>query len=153
MNKNKLDKLTSLASKQTSTWLKDADYRHDNSSWIEKSQFIALKILRTLKQKGLSQKDFAQLMSVSPQVINKWLKGGENFTLQSLSKIEDVLKISLIIDFNNVSDFSQTNAPKNNFTYLKRNRLKYDNIESQKTPLNKQVFMVAESNNSGKMSA
>jgi transcriptional regulator with XRE-family HTH domain len=153
MNNNKLDKLASVAFKQASTWLKDADYRNDNSSWIEKSQLIALKILRTLRLKGLTQKDFAKQMAVSPQVVNKWLKGSENFTLQTICKIEDILGMSLLVDFNNVSDLVHTNVSKNNFTKLKRDSIKYDRIGSQKTPFNKQVFMVRESNNSGKLSA
>jgi transcriptional regulator with XRE-family HTH domain len=43
-----------------------------------------------------SQKEFAQMMGVSPQLASKWLKGNVNFTLETISKIETVFGISLI---------------------------------------------------------
>jgi transcriptional regulator with XRE-family HTH domain len=142
MTNNKLDKLASVASKQTSTWLKDADYRHDNSSWIEKSQLIALKILRTLRLKGLTQKDFAKQMGVSPQVVNKWLKGSENFTLQTICKIEDKLEILLLIELNNSNESLKTSVSLNNFTKFKKPNLKHEKISSQIAPYNRDAFMV-----------
>lgn len=35
-------------------------------------------------------------MNVSPQQVNKWLKGKENFTFETVSKIEDALNIELL---------------------------------------------------------
>lgn len=65
-------------------------------SWKEKSQHIALELLDFLDENNLTQKAFAKLMGVSPQVINKWLKGQENFTLETIGKMETILQRHLI---------------------------------------------------------
>lgn len=62
----------------------------------KKSQLIALKILRTLRKRGLSQKQFAEQLNVSPQQVSKWVKGSENFTLETIEKIEKALGVTLI---------------------------------------------------------
>ncbi|WP_312331649.1 helix-turn-helix domain-containing protein [Sphingobacterium sp.] len=61
-----------------------------------KSQLIALKILRTLRQLGISQKEFSEKLGVSQQQVSKWVKGSENFTMDTIDKIEKVLGIQLI---------------------------------------------------------
>ncbi|WP_400261910.1 multiprotein-bridging factor 1 family protein [Sphingobacterium sp. SG20118] len=61
-----------------------------------KSQLIALRILQSIRKKGLSQKQLSEQMSVSPQTISKWVKGKENFTLETIEKIENALDINLI---------------------------------------------------------
>jgi transcriptional regulator with XRE-family HTH domain len=49
-----------------------------------------------LKQKGWSQKQLAENMKVSAQQINKIVKGKENLTLETISKLENALGIVLI---------------------------------------------------------
>jgi len=44
----------------------------------------------------MTQKKLAKLMGVSPQYINKVVKGKENLTLETITKIEQVLGITLI---------------------------------------------------------
>ncbi len=69
-----------------------------------KSQLIALKILRTLRQLGMSQKEFSERLGVSQQQVSKWVKGSENFTIDTIDKIEKVLGIDLIeIKSNDIS--------------------------------------------------
>ena len=105
MTKNKkeiLVNLEKLTKGKKSSWVEDAQYRVDNQKWIKRSQLIALKILRTLRTNKLSQKQpytqkqLADKLELSPQQINKWVKGNENFTLETISKIENILKIDLI---------------------------------------------------------
>lgn len=62
----------------------------------KKSQLVALKILRTLRKRGLSQKHFAEQLNVTPQQVSKWVKGSENFTFETIEKIEKALGITLI---------------------------------------------------------
>lgn len=62
----------------------------------KKSQLVALKILRTLRRQGRSQKQFAEQLNVSPQQVSKWVKGSENFTFETIEKIEKALGITLI---------------------------------------------------------
>ena len=44
----------------------------------------------------MTQRKLAEKMGVSPQYINKVVKGKENLTLETIAKIEDVLGITLI---------------------------------------------------------
>jgi ribosome-binding protein aMBF1 (putative translation factor) len=91
-----LNKLTPVIAPEPSQWLEQAEVRFQNRAWLQKSQAIALTILRALRVQGLTQKELAVQLNVSPQQVNKWVKGKENFTLETLTKIEQALKISLI---------------------------------------------------------
>lgn len=91
-----LDQFNRVVASESSKWLADADYRLEHKAWLLKSQAIALKILRSLRAQGLTQKELATQLNVTPQQVNKWVKGGENFTMETLTKIEQVLKIVLI---------------------------------------------------------
>ena len=91
-----LAKIDEVAVDSSSDWQAEAIYRLDNKAWLQKSQSIALKILRTIRAQNLSQKELAQKLDVSPQQVSKWLKGNENFTLETIVKIESILKIELI---------------------------------------------------------
>ena len=99
------EKLQRIAS-QDSKWKEKADWRKANESWLEKSAAIALKVMRTLKSKGLSQKDLADKLNISAQQVSKLVKGQENLTLESISKLESVLGISLL----EVPAFTDTTA-------------------------------------------
>ena len=92
MNKQKLNSISSF----DPTWEKDAIYRLKNSDWLLKSAKVALIVLRTLKNKSLSQKDLAILMGVKPQQINKIVKGRENLTFETICKLEKALDIPII---------------------------------------------------------
>lgn len=76
-------------------WLQKARYRRKNRAWLRKSQQVALKVLQTLDEKEMQQKELAEVMDVSPQQISKIVKGKQNLTLQTISKLEQVLGISL----------------------------------------------------------
>jgi len=99
-NLNKLNKITS----GKSGWLEKAKKRQENKEWLKHSQKIAVKILRTLREnkakgEGLSkQTELALAVGVSPQQINKIVKGKENLTLETISKLEQALNISLIFN-------------------------------------------------------
>ena len=93
---NFTNKIKELISDTPSSWLKDAEYYDENREWLDKSALIAVKILSVLRSQSLSQKELADKINVSPQYINKVLKGGENLSLATISKIEKSLSISLI---------------------------------------------------------
>jgi len=93
--KTNLHKLDELTSKKSSGWLEKANWRKENASWLDISFKIALKILRTLRERGMTQKDLAEKMGVSPQYINKILKGSENLSLETISAFGKVLSIDL----------------------------------------------------------
>lgn len=77
-------------------WLKEAQWRQDNYFWLKTSFQIAIQIGSVLKQKNMTQKELAEKMGCSPQFVSIILKGSENFTLETICKIEKVLDIKLI---------------------------------------------------------
>lgn len=90
-----IEKLDQLSIEE-SPWLKEAQNRADNHLWLSRSRIIALKILRKLRASGITQRELAERMGVYPQQVNKWVKGKENFTLETICKIEIALGIDLI---------------------------------------------------------
>lgn len=95
-----LNKINKIATSEVSTWKEEAIDRKNNRDWSTRSFKIAVRILREIRTQkslnGMTQKRLADEMGVSPQYINKVLKGKENLTLETISKIESVLGITLI---------------------------------------------------------
>jgi transcriptional regulator with XRE-family HTH domain len=79
-----------------SNWNKKAEELAANIGWIQNSQKVAIEILEILEKKNWSQKDLAASMHVSPQIVNKWLRGKENFTFETVDKLEKALDIRLL---------------------------------------------------------
>jgi ribosome-binding protein aMBF1 (putative translation factor) len=88
-------RLKKITSDEKSQWVDKAEWRLANKGWLKKSAGIAVRVLLVLKEKGITQKELAEMMSVSPQQINKIVKGQENLTLETLDKLERALGISL----------------------------------------------------------
>lgn len=93
---NVIEKLKEHASPTPSRWKEEADQRLANKSWLRYSQKIALLMLDKMEQKGLTQKQLAELMNCSQQYVSKILKGKENLSLETLSKIESALDIQIL---------------------------------------------------------
>jgi transcriptional regulator with XRE-family HTH domain len=91
-----LAKLDKIVSKEPSKWHEHFQYYEDNEKWLRRSGCVALAILTTLDNQGLSQKALADRMGISPQQVNKWVKGSENFTFETIAKIEEALNIELM---------------------------------------------------------
>jgi transcriptional regulator with XRE-family HTH domain len=94
---NLKEKLTSLATDQTSDWKAGAQYRRENRDWLKKSADIAIFVLEVMKAQNLSQKDLAEKLNVSPQQISKIVEGQENLTLETITNLEKVLGIRITI--------------------------------------------------------
>lgn len=90
-------RLESLVSDTPSRWEERALWRKENEAWLKKSAEIALKVLREIRAKSITQKELAERMGVSSQQINKLLKGQENMSLTTICKLEMALDISLIV--------------------------------------------------------
>jgi transcriptional regulator with XRE-family HTH domain len=91
------EKFLALTEKHDGATIERIKWRLANRSWIKRSQAIAIKILLKLEELGLSQKDLAAKMKVTPQYINKIVKGHENLTLDLLDKLEEALGIDLLV--------------------------------------------------------
>ncbi len=84
-------KLEDFASATPSKWRENAIYRLENSRWLRRSQKIAMETLDRMDFLGVNQKELARRMGCSPQYVSKILKGKENLSLETISKIEDAL--------------------------------------------------------------
>lgn len=62
----------------------------------ENRMLLAMKIAEALKQKHISQKEFANMMGKSATVVSEWLSGDRNFTIDTLTDISVALGVSLI---------------------------------------------------------
>jgi ribosome-binding protein aMBF1 (putative translation factor) len=83
-------------SPKTERWREQVEFRNANKDWLRKSAQIAIKVLRVLREKKMTQVQLAELLAVKPQQINKILRGRENLTLETIGKLEVVLGIELI---------------------------------------------------------
>lgn len=62
-----------------------------------KQMAIAARIAEALKAKGWSKSEFATRMNQQPSVVTRWLSGTQNFTLDTLSDIEEMLGVQLLM--------------------------------------------------------
>ena len=90
------NKLDNLLSTKKSSWKEKATWRSKNKDWLKYSRQIASLINKELKEQKITQKKLAELLNVSPQRINKIVKGKENLTLETINRIENALSIQLI---------------------------------------------------------
>lgn len=92
-NKEKFLKLVSQ--KETKT-VERALARKKRRELLRFSSQVAIKILTRLDELKWTQKKLAKEMEVSPQQVNKWVKGNTNFKLETLLDLGSVLGIKLI---------------------------------------------------------
>lgn len=113
-NQEMSNKLEALVSKTPSKWIEESNKRFEDKEGLRYSQQVAVRILRTLREKKISQKDLADLLKVTPQTVNKWVKGSENFGFFTIGKIEKALDIKLmhIYENNNSLLLTSTNIVK-----------------------------------------
>ncbi|MFN8310116.1 MAG: helix-turn-helix transcriptional regulator [Chitinophagales bacterium] len=91
-----LEKLEQLSGGRVSNWLEKERARQSEGAWHLKSKKIATRILLSLKKRGMTQVDLANSLNVSPQQVNKIVKGNENLSLQTICKIEQLLEVQLL---------------------------------------------------------
>ena len=83
--------------KTQSNYLQNAKFRIENKKWLSYSSNIALRVLAALEEsEQMTQKTLAEIVGVSPQYINKVLKGQENLSLQTIAKLSEALNLELI---------------------------------------------------------
>ena len=94
--KNVQEVLDSLVSSTPSKWREEAEWRRANRQWLRKSQEIAMTILECMASKKMTQKQLSEKMGVSAQYVSRILKGSENLSLETISKIENVLETEIL---------------------------------------------------------
>ena len=91
-----IERLNAHKSPTPSKWREEAKYRVENRAWLKYSQMIAMRVLDEMENKGLTQKEFAQRVGCSQQYISRILKGKENLSIETISKIEAALGVSIL---------------------------------------------------------
>ena len=89
------NKISHLLSDEPSEWMTDVKFREDNAEMLYHSQSIALKILRRLRELGMTQNDLSEKIGVQRQQVNKWLKGNDNFTLDTICKLSKAVDLQV----------------------------------------------------------
>lgn len=87
-----LENFNKILSKEYSTWFREATYRNENDSWLSTSFNLAVHVLETLRAKEMTQKDLADKIEVSPQDINKIVKGRKNLSPEMIRRLRSVLE-------------------------------------------------------------
>lgn len=88
--------LRRMSSSSPSKWRENAQWRIDNKDWLSYSRHIAMLMLDRMEELGLCQKSVAQKMGCSQQYVSKVLKGTENLSIETISKIEKALEIPIL---------------------------------------------------------
>ena len=89
-------KLNEHQSSTPSKWRENARWRMDNRAWLRHSQHIAMMMLDRMDELKVSQKQLSELMGCSQQYVSKVLKGQENLSLETISKIEHCLGLQIL---------------------------------------------------------
>lgn len=91
-----IDFLKAHESPTPSRWREEAEWRRANKEWLRYSQYIAIRMLSRMDELHITQTILAEKMGCSQQYISKVLKGKENLSLETISKIESALDIDLV---------------------------------------------------------
>ena len=87
-------RLSRYQSPTPSEWREEEEHRLQAKAegWLQYSRRIAIKIALAMKQQNLSRQDVADRMGCSPQYVSRLLKGEENLSLETISKLENALQ-------------------------------------------------------------
>lgn len=91
MKQKTLNFLEAHQSSTPSKWREEAEWRRDNAIWLKYSQRIAVQVLLKMKEEKLTQKALAERIGCSQQYVSKILKGTENLSLETMTKLENAL--------------------------------------------------------------
>ena len=91
-----ISKLNAHLGDKPSKWREKAEWRNTNKSWLRYSQRIAMMMLDKMEELGLTQKALAERMGCSQQYVSRVLKGTENLSIETISKIESALELEIL---------------------------------------------------------
>ena len=69
--------------------------RNTGTNGISRRMIAARQIEAAMKLRGLSRKQFSELMHRNPSEVTKWLSGNHNFTISLLQEISEVLDVEI----------------------------------------------------------
>ncbi|MGI4865409.1 MAG: helix-turn-helix domain-containing protein [Janthinobacterium lividum] len=65
--------------------------------FVNKSIGIGEEIIAAMNRKGMTQRDLANALHCNETLVSRWLAGMHNFTLRTLSAIEEILETDLVL--------------------------------------------------------
>jgi ribosome-binding protein aMBF1 (putative translation factor) len=97
VDKDRIEKkIAEMASKNPpSKWRENLEYDKKNWEWLKMSSNVAFAVLEVLDHTNMSQVELANKMNVSRQQISRILRGQENLTIETISKLQTALGIKL----------------------------------------------------------
>ncbi len=69
---------------------------NDVKAEVDLSFAIVDRIDAILKEKGMTQKEFADALGKKESEVSRWMRGTHNFTIRTLSRISNVLGSQII---------------------------------------------------------
>ena len=73
--------------RKSASWITETQRIYENLEETNTFSRIALRIIRYMKDNGLTQKELAERLNVTPQYVNKLLHGA-NFDLQGVMRLK-----------------------------------------------------------------
>lgn len=94
MNRN--ENIKKITSETESNWLEETEKKLANRGARKNARKLALQVLRLLREQNLTQTELAERMNVSRQQVSKIVKGQENFSFETVDKLEKALGVTLM---------------------------------------------------------
>lgn len=128
------EKMKKLSSGTSLGWLDDANFVEDNSEMLEMTGRIALAIIKVMKKKGLTKKELANLLKISPQSVSKQLSGNANFTLETMAKYGKILciKFEVTPTYQGKGVLDDAYSTESTFTFKEKTPSIFQKVNSNK---------------------
>ena len=97
MKQKSIDFLENHQSETPSKWREEAVWRRDNKAWLRHSQHIAVLVLSYMKREKITQSTMAERLNCTQQYVSKILRGTENMSLETITKLEVAIGTQLIV--------------------------------------------------------
>jgi len=88
--------LKKIDSGRRSDWLETRAKKRSHKKARENARLVAIRVLTILRERNMSQTELAEKMGVSRQQVTKIVKGQENFTFETIDKLEIALGVTLM---------------------------------------------------------
>lgn len=89
-------KLNEHKSSSLSKWKEEANKRRENKRWLAYSQEIAMFLHDKMEELGMTQKALAEKMNCTQQYISRILKGKENLSLETITRLENAIDAKIV---------------------------------------------------------
>lgn len=108
---------------------------------LPKKMKIAMKISNALESLNWDDKELAKRLNKYSSEISKWLKGDHNFTIDTLSDIEEILEIDLLDYDNKKNIFNILTSSTSEVVKLASKPTSHLPVNEEDRPLGKLVTM------------